>query len=264
MCPCPSSTSRTSPATRGWCTATCSSTASTAASCVDREADFRAALEHESFDIILADHTLPDFDGLSALAVVRETRPEVPFICVSNALGEELAIETLKNGATDYVVKQRLTRLGPAVRRALAECEERARRRDAEAAVATLEAQLRHAQKLEAVGELAGGIAHDFNNLLTIINGYSERLMAATDDRAALRADLELIHTAGRRAASLTRQLLAFSRRQVGEARPVDLNEIVRDIERTLGRGSRASRRHDHADPQLGWVEADPGHRSRC
>ncbi|MDH4067112.1 MAG: response regulator, partial [Acidobacteriota bacterium] len=112
----------------------------------------------------------------------------------------------------------------------------------------------------EAVGELAGGIAHDFNNLLTVINGYCERLITAVDENSLLRPDLDLIQQAGQRAARLTRQLLAFSRRQVLEARPLDLNDIVRDIERILERviGERTTVLVT-LDPALGAVEADPG-----
>lgn len=91
--------------------------------------DYRRELEHANPDLILADYNLPDFDGLSALKIAHEQRPLTPFIFVSGALGEEIAIETLKNGATDYVLKERLKRLGPAVRRALDEARERSERR---------------------------------------------------------------------------------------------------------------------------------------
>ncbi len=87
---------------------------------------FAAALEEGGFHIILADNALPSYDGLSALARVRERCPEVPFIFVSGTLGEETAIESLKAGATDYVIKERLSRLVPAIRRALAEAAARA------------------------------------------------------------------------------------------------------------------------------------------
>ena len=87
---------------------------------------FAAALEEGGFHIILSDHTLPSYDSLSALARARERCPEVPFIFVSGTLGEEAAIESLKAGATDYVLKQRLSRLVPAVERALAEAASRA------------------------------------------------------------------------------------------------------------------------------------------
>lgn len=99
---------------------------------VSTEADYRQALTECTPDLILADYNLPGFDGLRALAIAREQQPLAPFIFVSGALGEEIAIETLKSGATDYVLKNRLKRLGPAVERALAEARERFERRRAE------------------------------------------------------------------------------------------------------------------------------------
>jgi PAS domain S-box-containing protein len=99
---------------------------------IETRAEFLAALEKGGFDLILADYSLPSFDSLTALAIAQEKRPSVPFIFVSGTLGEEFAIETLKKGATDYVLKHRLSRLVPAVRRALREAEERAIRQRAE------------------------------------------------------------------------------------------------------------------------------------
>jgi len=99
---------------------------------VATEADYRRALGESAPDLILADYNLPGFDGHGALEIARELRPAAPFIFVSGALGEEIAIETLKSGATDYVLKNRLKRLGPAVQRALAESRERFERRRAE------------------------------------------------------------------------------------------------------------------------------------
>jgi DNA-binding NtrC family response regulator len=92
---------------------------------VETRSDFIAALERSAFDIILADYKLPSFDGLSALAIVLKKDTRVPFVFVSGVTGEDLAIESLKSGATDYVLKQRLSRLIPAVKRALTEAEER-------------------------------------------------------------------------------------------------------------------------------------------
>jgi PAS domain S-box-containing protein len=99
-----------------------------------------------------------------------------------------------------------------------------------------LEEQLRHAQKMEAVGQLAGGIAHDFNNLLTAILGYCNLMRDDMPAEDPLRADLDEIHTAGERAASLTRQLLAFSRRQMLQPQVVDVNSVVQQLEKLLRR----------------------------
>ena len=99
-----------------------------------REA-FEEALADEGLDLILADYSLPGFDGMTALDLATDKRPHVPVVFVSGAIGEERAIETLKRGATDYVLKDQLSRLGPAVRRALREAEERRARREAEAAL---------------------------------------------------------------------------------------------------------------------------------
>ena len=100
---------------------------------VDTQADFFASLEHGGFDLILTDYTLPSFDGLSALKITLEKCPDVPFIFVSGTLGEEVAIEALKIGATDYILKQRLSRIVPSVHRALREAKERGERKRAEA-----------------------------------------------------------------------------------------------------------------------------------
>ncbi len=94
--------------------------------------DFIQSLETGGFDLILADYSLPGFDGLTALALAARKRPDVPFIFVSGAIGEDFAIEMVKKGATDYVLKDRLERLGPAVRRAFLEARERADRRTAQ------------------------------------------------------------------------------------------------------------------------------------
>ena len=124
----------------------------------------------------------------------------------------------------------------------------------------TLEEQLRQAQKMEAVGQLAGGVAHDFNNLLTVIRTYSEFVLEQLDAESPLRADTIEIQKAAGRAASLTRQLLAFSRKQALDPRSIDVNEIVRGMEpmlrRLLGEDIRIEL---HSAPALGAVKADAG-----
>jgi len=106
-------------------------------------ASFLAALEQGNIDLILSDFVMPGFDGLAALVLAREKRPDLPFIFVSGAIGEDRAIEILKQGATDYVLKERLSRLGPAVRRAAQEARDRAERQRAEETLRRSEAYFR-------------------------------------------------------------------------------------------------------------------------
>jgi signal transduction histidine kinase len=119
---------------------------------VETRVGFCASLEREGFNIILADYTLPSFDGISALKIAAEKRPEVPFIFVSGTLGEEVAIEALNIGATDYVLKTRLSRLVPSVVRALREATERAERKRAEESLRRSENYLAEAQRLSHTG----------------------------------------------------------------------------------------------------------------
>jgi signal transduction histidine kinase len=119
---------------------------------VDTQVGFRASLERDGFDLILADYTLPSFDGISALKIAAAKRPDVPFIFVSGTLGEEVAIEALKFGATDYVLKTRLSRLVPSVVRALRETTERAERKRAEGSLRRSETYLAEAQRLSHTG----------------------------------------------------------------------------------------------------------------
>jgi DNA-binding NtrC family response regulator len=101
--------------------------------CVQTHDCFVSELARGGVDLILADYTLPAFDGLSALKIAHEERPEVPFIFVSGTLGEDQAIDSLKSGATDYVLKRNLSRLPPAIIRVMQEVEARAERRQFEA-----------------------------------------------------------------------------------------------------------------------------------
>jgi PAS domain S-box-containing protein len=123
-----------------------------------------------------------------------------------------------------------------------------------------LEAQLRHAQKMEAIGQLAGGVAHDFNNLLTVITGYSELLLQGLAADDASHRIVSEIRKAGERAARLTHQLLAFSRKQILAPVLLDLNAIVSDMEKMLRRLiGEDIELITVPDPALGRVKADPG-----
>jgi signal transduction histidine kinase len=126
---------------------------------VDTQVDFCASLERHCFNLILADHTLPSFDGISALKLAAQKRPEVPFIFVSGTLGEEVAIEAFTIGATDYVLKTRLSRLVPSVVRALREATERADRKLAEESLRRSETYLAEAQRLSSTGSFGWNVS---------------------------------------------------------------------------------------------------------
>jgi len=142
---------------------------------------------------------------------------------VDGRIPDVATIQTLETFANHAAVAIENARLYEAARR---ELEERER----------LEQQLIQAQKMEAVGRLAGGVAHDFNNLLTIINGYSDFMLRNVDLSERLREDIDEIRRAGERAADLTRQLLAFGRRQMQELRVFDLNDVLSEMARMLRR----------------------------
>ena len=126
---------------------------------VETEAEFAAALEQGDIDLILADYTLPSFDGASALKLALHKCPDVPFIFVSGTLGEEVAIEALKVGATDYVLKTRLSRIVPSVRRALREAKERIELSRSEEALRRSETYLAEAQKLSHTGSFGWDVS---------------------------------------------------------------------------------------------------------
>jgi DNA-binding NtrC family response regulator len=121
--------------------------------CVQSRTEFLAALEKAEFELILSDYKLPSFDGLSALNLALSVRPDLPFIFVSGTIGEEAAIEALKVGATDYVLKTRMSRLVPAVRRALDEAGDRAARQRAEDSLRRREKELQDV--IEAIPAIA-------------------------------------------------------------------------------------------------------------
>jgi two-component system, cell cycle sensor histidine kinase and response regulator CckA len=349
----------------------------------------REALDR-TWDVVLADYSMPAFGGLQALALVKERAPDLPFIVVSGSVGDAALVAAMRAGASDYVLKGNLSRLAAAIRRELADAEQNRARRAEERAHITerkraeealrqseerfrlvalvtndvlwdwdlakgrvswteglrawgydpadasrhdgwwrervhpddlaaaetdlhqaieagqswsaeyrfcradgtfahvydrgyvmrdeagravrmtgammdiserrrLELQLVQAQKMEAVGRLAGGVAHDFNNIVTAIRGYGDLALRRMEPESPLRHYLEEIVRAGDRAASVTRQLLAFSRTQLLQPRVLDLRTVVRDVEgllrRLLGEDVELT---TLAPASLGSVRADP------
>ena len=193
---------------------------------VETEATYRASLS-DRIDLIFSDFSLPQFSTVRALEMLQKSNFDIPFVVVSGTMGEERAVDILKAGATDYVLKSHLARLGPVVRRALRESAERAERRK-------LQEQFLQAQKMESIGQLAGGVAHDFNNILTVIQGHASMLRLKTSLPDEVRGSINQILLAAERATTLTRQLLTFSRKQATQSRVLDLNEVVANMTKML------------------------------
>lgn len=171
---------------------------------VDDEAHYTVALEEFQPDIVLSDLSMPGFSGERALELLRLEDEDLPFIFVSATIGEEAAIEALRKGATDYILKQNPARLATAVRRALAEAEaERAKRH--------AEAELIRAQRFESLAMLAGGLSHDLRNLLQPLLLAGDSLQDYQDDPRLARLGA-LVRDCGRRGLQMVQSMLSFAR----------------------------------------------------
>jgi signal transduction histidine kinase len=225
---------------------------------VDTGADLREALIARDFDVVLSDHKMPGFSGEEALKLVRLFDPDLPFIVVSGTKGEEHAVDAMRAGANDFIVKGKLHRLAPVLERELGASAMRAEQRRISAALEESQRQLRDAQQLEAIGRLAGGVAHDFNNLVASILSYSDLILKSLPPGDAHRDDVEEIKRAGRHAAELTRQLVAFSRQQVLQKAIVNVNEMIHDdlalLQRLVGQSITIDL---NLEPSLWLTKAD-------
>ena len=190
---------------------------------VDNARDMRAALAEGNWEVVISDYSMPDFTVFGALSILRERDLDLPFLIVSATILDEEAIAAMKAGAHDFIMKDKLARLGPAIERELRECRIRRERKD-------LEQKFQQAQRLEGLGLLAGGIAHDFNNLLTGILGNASLALDILNPAEPGRSMLRDVIAASERAADLTRQLLAYAGKGRFHIQPTNLSHLVRDI----------------------------------
>jgi signal transduction histidine kinase len=222
--------------------------------------DMKAALEQQTWDIVISDYEMPHFGGFEALKLLKESGHDLPFILVSAVVSEETAVAAMKAGAHDYLMKRKLARLAPAIERELREAQTRVARKAAEAALRQSEEQLRQTQKMEAVGRLAASVSHDFNNILTAILGHSEMLISQLTAGDPRRNNAEQIEKCAQMAATLTKQLLTFSRKQVIAPRVLELNAAILNIEPILRRFIGKDIGFCTAlNPDAGHINADPG-----
>jgi signal transduction histidine kinase len=181
------------------------------------------ALNAGPWDVIISDYVLPGFNGLAALAHVRQRGVDLPFLIVSGAVGEDTAVAAMKSGVHDFLFKDRLARLGPALARELREAEVRAERR-------MMQEQLLLSDRLAALGLLAAGVAHEINNPLAslvmnldfALSPLRERPLAE-DDAQALRSASEC----ARHIQEIVHDIKVFSRPEDQQFGPTDLHRVL-------------------------------------
>ncbi|MBF2019019.1 MAG: response regulator [Hydrococcus sp. C42_A2020_068] len=196
---------------------------------VQTRTEFETALAQQSYDSILSDYALPSFDGISALEIAQQLSPETPFIFVTATMGEEVAIETLKRGATDYVLKQRLERLVPSVKRALREAEERRARRQAEAELRQQKEELERVNRVK--DEFLAVLSHELRSPLNAILGWAQLLQTQKLDPANVDRAIDTIARNAKLQTQLIEDLLDISRiirgKIVLESRPTNLAAVI-------------------------------------
>jgi len=191
--------------------------------------EFMEKLPSLDADIILADYSLPDITGFEAIKIINQRNIDVPVVLITGEGNEQAAVDSLRLGAVDYIIKRNISGLSARVRRVLEIWADRKAKRRAEAEEMRLQQLLFEKQKLEAIGKLSGGIAHDFNNILTGIMGFSEVCLGSAEAGSELYKRLETIIALSQKGGELVKQLLIFSKKMSTEMKDVDFNTFLSD-----------------------------------
>lgn len=190
---------------------------------------FLASLENLEADIVIADYSLPDLTGIEAIHILQERNIKLPVILITGMGNELIAVDSLREGAIDYILKKNITGFAARVSRALDIWADRQAIETVEAEKKKLQQQLFQSQKMESVGRLAGGIAHDFNNLLTGIMGYASLSLRSLPEGTSVSKNIQTIIDVSKRASHLVKQLLLFSRKIPLEFKMLDINHLVEE-----------------------------------
>jgi len=203
---------------------------------VDSLEKLKEAIDRENWDLVLSDYNVPQLNILDSLNLMQAALPDLPVIVVTGTVGEEKAVELLRLGARDFVLKGNLSRLVPSVLSSMKAKNDLEELRRTKISLGKSEERYRQSQKMEAVGQLAGGVAHDFNNILSVIFGYSQLSLSKLEENDPVKEYVEEIMKASERAAVLTRSLLTFSRKQAVNLAVIDLGSVVKNFEIFLQR----------------------------
>jgi len=189
--------------------------------------EFQQKLTSFPMDIMLADYSLPDITGHEAISICKDKGIDVPVILITGEGNEMMAVDSLRLGAIDYIIKKNIAGLPARVKRALEIWSDHKAKEQAEEEGRRLQQLLFENQKMDAIGRLAGGIAHDFNNILTGIVGFSELGLEDIEEGSPAREKLLSIMTLSMRGADLVKQLLIFSRKMPVELKVLDFNSFI-------------------------------------
>ncbi len=187
---------------------------------VETPETMKAALRNGGWDIVISDYVLPRFSGLVALDILKQRDQDIPFIIVSGNIGEDIAVDAMRAGAQDYIIKGNLTRLVPAVERELREAEVRRKNKQAEA-------EAIRAGQLASLGELAAGVAHEINNPINGIVNYAQMLLNKCPDESKEHEIAGRILKESNRIATIVKNLLSFARERREMKKPVRIHEIM-------------------------------------